>query len=466
MIGSITSDTFGIQVERFQHMNAPERLRKVIEEHEARLHASVPPNGQAAILALLRTWDRHPHPPGIDPPPDPVTGHRRAGLGGNKALQLCLESTDDRAVARQEGSGEALDSWAERFLEECGQLAEAELVLTHCQTGFMRLIDDGNGHFGAWIATKRVPASWRERADIDWWASALASLARRHEPELRALRSQRPPTEINGSGCETHYRQVADVYLAMMAHQLPYPPGATISGLTVETWRDILTWLIGWALRERDRGEAPAPRSRQSVIDEISSSLAVDPDVIGQALAAFTLDRQNAAWHAAVPGAAPPLVRIGADLLLPSFLGLTMEPLFFLTRELRRRDAQAYHNTAHLREVAFRQDLYGLFGHKRFVISGGRIELRRDSGNIRTDIDAVVFDRKSGTLGVFELKSQDPFARSTDELTRQRDNVLYANRQISGVLDWLKRQGAGAILERVDRQTAKTFRVHKVYPFV
>ncbi|MBA2470448.1 MAG: hypothetical protein H0V37_13670, partial [Chloroflexia bacterium] len=445
-------------------MNAHERLRKVIDEQEARLFASVPSNGQVAILAQLRTWDRHPHPPKVDPPPDSVTGHRRAGLGGSKALQLCLESIDDHAMARQEGSGEALDGWAERFLEECGQLAEAVLVLTHCQTGFMRMIDDGNGHFDAWIATKRVPASWRERADIDWWASSLCG---RHEPELRAVRSQRPPAETNDPGHEAYYRQVADVYLAMMAHQLPYPPSATISGLAVETWRDILAWLIRWALRERDSGVALAPRSMQSVIDEISSFVAVEPGIVGHAVAAFTLDRQNTAWHAALPGAAPPpLVRIGSDRLVPSFHGLTTEPLFFLTRELKRRDAEAYHNTAHLREVAFRQDLYGLFDHKRFVTSGGRIELRRESGNIRTDIDAVVFDRKSGTLGVFELKSQDPFARSTDELTRQRDNVLYANRQISGVLDWLKRQGAGAILERVDRQTAKTFRVHKVYPFV
>ena len=145
---------------------------------------------------------------------------------------------------------------------------------------------------------------------------------------------------------------------------------------------------------------------------------------------------------------------------------MTTEPLLFLTRELRRRAAEEYHNTAHLREAVFRQDLYALFHDKRFVTSAGRIELRRDGGNIRTDIDAVVFDRKTGTLGVFELKSQDPFARSTAELARQRDNVLYANRQISGVLDWLKRHGADALLGRVDTRTARIFRVQKVYPFV
>ena len=130
----------------------------------------VPPDRQAAILALIRTQDRLPHSPEIEPLPDLVTGRRLANLGGNKALQLCLESTGDDAPAAPASSGDGLDGWAERFLEECGRLAEAELVLAHCETGFMRMVDDGNGTFDAWIATKRPPTSWRERADIDWWA--------------------------------------------------------------------------------------------------------------------------------------------------------------------------------------------------------------------------------------------------------------------------------------------------------
>jgi hypothetical protein len=114
----------------------------------------------------------------------------------------------------------------------------------------------------------------------------------------------------------------------------------------------------------------------------------------------------------------------------------------------------------------FRQNLYALFADKRFVTSAGRIALRREGGDVRTDIDAAVFDRKTGTLGIFELKSQDPFARSPAERVRQRDNLLYANRQLSGVLTWLSRHGGDAVLARFDARTAKRFRVQKVYPFV
>jgi len=446
-------------------MNVQDRLRQAIDQQQSRLRTRVPPCRLAAIVALLRTRDRRAPSPAIESRPDLITGRRLADLGGNKALQLCLESTGDNGAAAPALSDVAWDGWAEGFLEEAGQLAAAELVLGHCETGFMRIVDDGNGTFHAWIATKRPPTSWRERAEIDWWASWLAG---RHAPELLALRIERLDPASSAPELDAYYRRLADVHLKMMmAYQLGYPSEAVIGGCTVQTYRDVLGRLIAWALHARDRGEGATTRSEPSLVAALASALAVDPLIIGQAVAALTLDRDGAAYHAAVPGvAAAPLVRVAPDQLVWSVQGLTTEPLLFLTRELKRRDAQEYHNSAYLRESVFRRDLYALFQDKRFVTSAGRIELRRAGGDVRTDIDAVVFDRKTGTLGVFELKSQDPFARSTAELTRQRDNILYANRQISGVLTWLKQHGADALLSRVDTRTAKTFRAQKVYPFV
>ena len=433
---------------------ASEHLRLAIDRQQVRLRDGVPPDRHAAILALLRVGDRPPPIAGPTPIPDLVTGHRLASLGGNLALRFYLESTGDDALVATDASSERGADWAERFLQDCGELAAAELVLTHCQTGFMRLVEEIDETFAAWIATRRPPTSWRERADIDWWA---AWLAKQHAPSW----------DGGDSGQAMDSRQLADRHLAMMAYQFGYPPDTTIGGCTIQTYRDVLGQLITRALHARDRGEPTSPQSEPALVGEIASALALDPEVIGRALAALTLDRDNAAYHAAVPGvAAAPLVRLEPEHLAWSLHGLTSEPGYFLTRELRRRDAEAYHNTAHRRESVFRQDLYALFADKRFVTSLGRIELRRDAGDVRTDIDAVVFDRKTGTLGVFELKSQDPYARSTAELTRQRDNVLYANRQVAGVLDWVNRHGADALLGRVDRRAAKTFRVQKVVPFV
>jgi hypothetical protein len=445
-------------------MNAQTLLCQLIDQQQRLLCASIPIDRQAAIIALLRARDRSLTSHDTEPPPDLVTGRRLIDLGGNKALQLCLESIDTGEPERKSPSSDGLETWAGRFLQECGRLAAAEQVLAHCESGFMRLVGDGNGTFDAWIATKRGPTSWRERADFDWWA---ARLARSHEMELRSLRSALPDADCGNHGADAYYRRLADLHLAMMAHQLGYPPDTMIGGCTIQTYCDVLVRLIAWALRAGDRGEAVAPRSEHSLVTAIASVLSADPVVIARAVGAFALDRENAAYHAPVPGiAAAPLVRLGQHRLVWSVRGLTTEPLLFLTRELKRRAAEEYHNAAHLREALFRQDLYALFQDKRFVTSAGRIELRRAGGDVRTDVDAVIFDRKSGTLALFELKSQDPFARSTAELARQRDNVLYANRQISGVLAWLKHHGADALLGRVDSRTARTFRVQKVLPFV
>jgi hypothetical protein len=454
-------------------MDSQERLRHAIDQAQKHLRASVPFDRETALLALLRARDRLANRPGSEPQLDLVTGRRLGDVGGNMALRLCLEATSDDAHGVPVVSDSGWDDWAEHFLGQCAGVAETELVLTHCETGFMRLVDDGTGTFDAWIATKRAPASWLERADIDWWAAMLfrqygAGLPRTALTPSRHPGGTRPSAMGEGREWDAaDYDRLADIHLKMMAYQLGYPPDATIGGCTIQTYGDVLRLLIAWALRARDRGEVAVPQSEQGLIATLASALAVDPAVAGRAVAAYTLDRDNATWHAAVPGvAAAPLVRVAPDHLAWSLHGLTTEPFFFLTRELRRRYSEEYHNSAVLREDVFRQDLYALFADKRFVTSAGRIALRREGGDVRTDIDAAIFDRKSGVLGLFELKSQDPFARSTAELTRQRDNVLYANRQISGVLTWLNRHGGDALLNRVDAQTAKRFRVQKVSPFV
>jgi hypothetical protein len=428
-------------------MDSQQRLRIAIDRQLDVVRATVPADQQAAILALVRAIDRQPHPRDRDPEADLISGQRLANLGGNLALRLCLEAVGGGAAV------DRLDDWAQSLLGRSARLAEAELVLTHAETGFMRLVDDGVGAFDAWVATKRAPTGWVERADFDWWANSLAGQLQLERPAATA-----------GDGSD---RQFAERTLDAMAYQIGYPPSARIDGATIQQYRDVLSWLIGYAWRAEDRGEGARPTSEGSLATAIASALPIGPVAATHAIAALTLDGDNAAYHAAVPGvAAAPVIRLDDDRLVLSTYGLTTEPLLFLTRELRRRAAEEYHNTAHLREDVFRQELYALFPEKRFVTSSSRIELRRESGNVRTDIDAVVFDRKTGTLGFFELKSQDPFARSAAELTRQRDNLLYANRQVSGVLSWLQRSGGDALLNRVDNRTAKSFRVQKVFPFV
>ncbi len=241
--------------------------------------------------------------------------------------------------------------------------------------------------------------------------------------------------------------------------------------MTFSQYTDTLALLIGWLHRERDRHASdanytPTPWDEGALVAALAYALHTDPATVGSALQPFILDRENAAHHSALPGsAAPPLIRLDEGRVVLSAMGLLGEPLIFLARELRRRHDQEYHNSAYLREGVCRQDLYRLFNDRRFVTSTGRVELKQ-RGQPRTDLDALVFDRKTGALGVFELKAQDPFARSVEERQRQRDNFFHANRQVSAVLEWVQRHGSDDLLARLDDRAAKRFRVQKVYVFV
>ncbi|HEX5414903.1 MAG TPA: GtrA family protein, partial [Chloroflexota bacterium] len=226
------------------------------------------------------------------------------------------------------------------------------------------------------------------------------------------------------------------------------------------------TWT--WGRRERsDLWREVVPYWAIALGGAIAAALAIDAGLARQALRSWTLDQDSAVYHGTMPGSpAPPFIRLDADHVLWSAAGLLTAPMLFLTRELRRRYAREYHDTAHLREGVFRQDLYGLFGDRRFVTSTGRVELRREGGDARTDLDALIFDRKSGSLGVFELKAHDPFSRSTAERQRQRDNFFHANQQVSAVAHWLQRNDATGLLARIDPRVARTFKVQRVYLFV
>ncbi|MFN8542178.1 MAG: hypothetical protein U0232_32465, partial [Thermomicrobiales bacterium] len=393
-------------------------------------------------------------------------------------LRLCLESSEDAAPSPADWQG-----WTAQFLADCAQLALAELTLARCATGSLQLQQRGPGDYAAWPTSKRLPAEQRERADLARWS---AHLAQQTAPQRAALVAERPqitpllalhPAEdlwgyvALNPRVASFYEQLGRADLAPLACQHSYPPDAAIGGATFARYADILALLIGWHHLERDRQfaantVAPAPQREADIIAILAAALNDSPVSIADALQHLILDRDNAAYHGGALGqAAPPLVRLDDRHLAWSAPGLLGEPYIFLAHELRRRHAQDYHNSAHLREQVFRRDLYALFGDKRFVHSPGRVELKRGNA-ARTDIDALIFDRKTGTLGIFELKAQDPFARSVEERQRQRDHFFHANRQVSAALEWVQRNGPDDLLSRFGERTAKQFRVQKVHAFV
>ncbi len=278
-----------------------------------------------------------------------------------------------------------------------------------------------------------------------------------------------------------YYQRLGALSMKSMAPYTSYPASAIIGGYPFAIYRDIAGALLGFALKKLDacqialnhhptsflRHALTQPLDDTSLTEILTTTLALPPATIRLVLDAYTLDASNISYHSSVLAVPmPPLIRLDEQHRVASFVGLLTNPLFFLTRELKRKYSYEYHTASQLREEIFRQDVYALFADRRFVKSAGRVELRGATGTLATDVDALIFDRKTGALALFELKSQDPFAYSSQERLRQRDYFYSASKQVIASSEWVKRNGANVLLSRLDATQVKRLKVQNVYIFV
>ncbi len=476
-----------------------EQLCQLIDEQQERIRRTFPAQRGRAVVALTsaRDWHSLKLQDTLNAATQGAAVHNSYlySSGWHKALQFCFGNAAESPYVSPLVTDSTLDAWADQVLLECDRLTEGEQVLAHCETGFMRMQQGGQKDFSVWIASKKMPTEWREREDLEWWTNALVKTYEREMQELAgekvSIQQQLDAFASQWQADVTVYRttqEIDDYYIRLgmlrvksMACHFLYPAQTLIGGCTVELYGNVLAVLIGWALKHLDlcrafvvqhpscplRALLAPPHASAALIEALSETLGVESAAIRRVVDAYSLSHENVSYHCSVAGTpAPPLLRLDEQHLVWSLTGLLSEPFLFLTRELKRRHSYEYHTASHLHEEVFRQDLYQLFSDKRFVRSADSVELRGVQGDLTTDVDALIFDRKTGVLALFELKSQDLFAYSPQERRRQRDYFYNAGKQVLACVQWLNRNGANALLARLDPKLVKRLKVQKTYIFV
>lgn len=479
-------------------LSRQKQLSQLIDEQQERLRQTFPAQTGSAVVALIQARDwrylKLQETLDVTVKTAPIQNSLYAS-GWNKALQLSFSKAPESPYVSPDVPDSALDTWADQFLQECDRLAAGEQVLSYCETGFMRTQQGGEKDFSVWIASKKMPTGWREREDLAWWTNALAQTHERERQELAAehvsiqqqldafaqkwqpdMSAYRITREI-----DDYYNRLGMLRVKGMACHFLYPASTLIGGCTVELYRNVLAVLIGLALKHLDlcrafvaqhpscslRALLASPHATSALTGLLSEALGVENATIRRVVDAYSLSSENVSVHCSVVGTPePPLLRLDEQRLVWSLEGLLSEPFLFLTRELKRRYSYEYHTASHQHEGVFRQDLYQLFSDKRFVRSAGSVILRGAQGDLTTDVDALIFDRKTGALALFELKSQDPFAYSPQERIRQRDYFYNAGKQVVAAVQWLNRNGANALLARLDPKQVKHLKAQKTYIFV
>lgn len=114
------------------------------------------------------------------------------------------------------------------------------------------------------------------------------------------------------------------------------------------------------------------------------------------------------------------------------------------------RDSAARNQLSTPREAWLREDLYALFQGNRYRLVEGAVKLRR-SRQLTTDVDAVVYDRISGELALFQIKWQDLATQDVRELRSKAKNFTTGvSRWAVGVKGW-----AGGANERRIQQSLR-----------
>jgi hypothetical protein len=173
----------------------------------------------------------------------------------------------------------------------------------------------------------------------------------------------------------------------------------------------------------------------------VARHLGVELREARQALDCLTLTPAAAISYGAWPAPPPPLVQVARDKVAWSVAGTLAAPLEFLLTQLRARYRPEWDRAVNSREERFRAEIYRLFSTPapdRFVTAGRPVRIR-DAGRVRTDVDALVYDRQTGDLALFQLKWQDALGFSSTRLASGRRNFVSETAEwVSRVGEWLR----------------------------
>ena len=141
----------------------------------------------------------------------------------------------------------------------------------------------------------------------------------------------------------------------------------------------------------------------------------------------------------------PLLFDLGNGFVLRPVSCLTRNPFTAVITQHKWLAPHAEHSIATDREDWMREHLYAMFGGRRYICFPGNLKLRRGN-SVLTDIDAAVYDRLTGDVGLFQLKWQD---YSTNNVRQLHSKAANLSAELTDwcckVRSWIEENGVSAL---------------------
>lgn len=201
-------------------------------------------------------------------------------------------------------------------------------------------------------------------------------------------------------------------------------------------------------------------------IDGYAEHFGLTKDIARQIFSCVTLTKENLPFYKGLRGALPaPYIQTGKNQFSRSIYGALHGSIDFLKRELKRRYEKDYFVAVNKREKRFRDNIYVFFPGERFIRIEKEIILKYDG--LHTDIDAVVYDSKTKSLGLFQLKWQDMFYTSPTERFSRISNLFpKATEWIDKMDRWVKKYPFEHIIEKLTLDKSNIKEIGEIFLFV
>ena len=406
--------------------------------------------------------------------------------GQNKAVSLFVDQSSIQAGLSLTRSTPVHQQWADAVIQGCGRLSMCEMILDLHRYGSVELSMPSPKAIHATVRERELGIEPLEAEEFRIFSDLAAEIDEHIRGQLLAIK---PGVKaLMGplvSPWEEHFIQYDTIpeidsyfhgqgHLWARAHYEPaqgaFHPQATFGGLPFELYQEAVVQVIAWALKHIAfcglllsrhkhvdiRNVLTVTADEALLRSPLSAGLDITESEARQVLDTLKLTPQNLHAHAPEPGVdIAPFLNINSSGVIYSNAGALGSPLRFMLAELNRQYPKDWDRAVNGREELFREELYHLFSTQRFAKAKKSLKLKHE-GAVATDIDAAVLDTSTGTLGLFQLKWQDPFGASMRKRNSKMKNLLdEANRWVSVVssilshnpraLDHLIGGGAGAI---------------------
>lgn len=416
--------------------------------------------------------------------------------GWNKALELFVDKSCDYKGILLVPSSEEWQGWADSVLQHCGRIRQCEVTMRLWDVGLVKLLGADNGEIRFGIASENAGVEKLEREEFSRLGALIAEHQKPERENLLARQEQvaRSMTELvrpwrdhyiaydTTPEIDDFFEDMGLLHARTLLGQDSFPGHALFGGQEFDLYRAAAGILIAIMLKHRHfcfallnkcpeihpRNILATPRPTEALVQVLEALLEVDRGAAEQALETLVLTTENKHYHCAdsAAGYHAPSVAVGKKDVVLSSLGCLGSSFAFMLGELRRRYPDDWDRATNLREAVFRRELYAAFPPSRMLTIEGSVKLRKN-GKTVTDVDAVVLDRRSGTLGLFQLKWQDFFGDSMKQReSRKKNFLLGANKWVDAVDWWTRGRTMLEVGERFGMSRDDADRIRRLRLFV